>query len=103
MPPVDLLAWTPAVDQAGKHVVTLIATDAGGASAIESFEFDVLGQNTTPSINSTAPVEVSAGAVFMYDVLASDADLDQLHIRIDRMLRLELRSTPSVASAGRRQ
>ncbi|TWU41350.1 putative deoxyribonuclease RhsB [Novipirellula aureliae] len=73
-----VVSWTPATDQAGKHVVTLIATDAGGASAIESFEFDVLAQNSAPVINSIAPLNVSAGEVFKYDVLVSDADLDQL-------------------------
>lgn len=73
-----LVTWTPTADQTGKHVVTLIATDAGGASAIESFEFDVLAQNTLPSIGSTPPAEVAAGAVFIHDVRARDADLDQL-------------------------
>jgi len=73
-----VVSWTPATDQAGKHVVTLIATDAGGASAVESFELDVLAQNTAPVINSTPPVVVAAGAVLMYDVLARDADFDQL-------------------------
>ncbi|QDV25752.1 FG-GAP-like repeat-containing protein [Aureliella helgolandensis] len=73
-----LVSWTPTADQTGKHVVTLIATDAGGASAVESFEFDVLAQNSAPVINSTSPADVSAGGVFKYDVLVSDADLDQL-------------------------
>lgn len=72
------VTWTPTAAQAGKHVVTLIATDVGGASAVESFEFDVLAQNTSPVINSAAPASVAAGARFSYDVLASDADLDQL-------------------------
>lgn len=73
-----LVSWTPMTNQVGQHVVTLIATDAGGASAIESFEFDVLAQNTLPTIDSNAPVDVVAGKVFMYDLLASDADVDQL-------------------------
>lgn len=70
--------WTPMAGDEGKHVVTLLATDAGGASAVESFEFDVLAQNTRPMINSVAPVESTAGAFFVYEVLASDADLDAL-------------------------
>ncbi len=59
-------------------MVTLIATDAGGASAIESFELDVLAANSQPTIVSTAPLEVPAGALFTYQVIARDANLDQL-------------------------
>ncbi len=70
--------WTPAVGQTGKFFVTLIATDAGGASAIESFELDVLAANSLPTIISTAPLEVPAGALFTYQVIARDANLDQL-------------------------
>lgn len=84
-----LVTWTPAVGQAGKHVVTLIATDAGGASAIESFEFDVLAQNKVPVINSTARAELAAGELFRYDVLATDPDVD--------LLRYQLSQAPSGA------
>ncbi len=72
------VAWTPTTGQVGKSIVTLIATDAGGASAVESFELDVLAANSQPTIISTAPVESPAGAVFSYQVLGRDADLDQL-------------------------
>ena len=50
------VAWTPTTGQVGKSIVTLIATDAGGASAVESFELDVLAANSQPSIIRTAPV-----------------------------------------------
>jgi hypothetical protein len=72
------VSWTPVAGDEGKVVVTLLATDEGGATAVESFELDVLGQNTRPTIHSTPPVQSTAGALFMYDVLASDADLDAL-------------------------
>ncbi len=72
------VAWTPTAGQAGKFVVTLIATDAGGASAVESFELDVLAANSPPTIASTAPIASPAGAVFSYQVLGRDVDLDQL-------------------------
>ncbi|MDZ4848723.1 MAG: FG-GAP-like repeat-containing protein [Pirellulaceae bacterium] len=85
-----LVGWTPAVGQTGKFVITLIATDAGGASAVESFEFDVLAQNIAPVINSNAPVDVAAGAEFRYDVLAKDANIDQL--------RFELSTSPAGAT-----
>ncbi len=76
------VTWTPTAGQVGKTVVTLIATDAGGASSIESFEFDVLARNNAPTIDSMAPAEVAAGAEFRYDVLASDADNDQLQFTL---------------------
>lgn len=72
------VAWTPVAGQVGKFVVTLIATDAGGAGAVESFELDVLAANSPPTIASTAPLDSPAGAVFNYQVLGRDADLDQL-------------------------
>ncbi|MCA9128356.1 MAG: VCBS repeat-containing protein, partial [Planctomycetales bacterium] len=101
------VTWTPSADQAGKHVVTFIATDAGGASAIESFELDVLAANQTPVITSTAPSETVAGAQFMYDVLARDADSDPLQFEfttapagatIDSFGRI--RWTPTMAQLG---
>ena len=77
-----LVTWTPAAAQAGQFVVTLVATDTGGASAIESFELDVLAENRAPVINSTAPVEMFAGEELRYDLLVSDADLDQLKFEL---------------------
>ncbi|MEL7499509.1 MAG: putative Ig domain-containing protein [Planctomycetota bacterium] len=76
------VSWIPAVGQTGKFVVTLIVTDEGGASAIESFELDVLAENRDPVINSTAPTESVLGIVFAYDLLVTDADLDRLHFEL---------------------
>ncbi len=84
------VSWTPAVGQTGKFVVTLIATDAGGASAIESFELDILAANSLPTIISTAPQAVPVGALFTYQVLGRDADLD--------LLRYELTTAPAGAT-----
>ncbi len=72
------VAWTPLAGQVGKFVVTLIATDAGGANAIESFELDILAANSQPTIISAAPLEVAGGALFTYQVIGRDVDLDQL-------------------------
>ncbi len=74
--------WTPTLGHVGKSIVTLLASDAGGASAIESFELDVLAENRKPTISSTAPLEVPARAEFRYDVLARDLDLDLLQYRL---------------------
>ena len=60
--------WTPTATQVGKTIITLVATDAGGASGIESFEFDVLAANRNPNITSVAPDEVPARRLFQYDL-----------------------------------
>ena len=73
-----IVSWTPTQPFVGKSVVTFIVTDAGGATAVESFELDVLAANSQPTIVSTAPVDTPAGAVFTYQVLGRDVDLDQL-------------------------
>ncbi len=78
------VTWTPAAGQTGKFVVTLVVTDAGGASAIESFELDVLAANRAPVINSVAPTVSVKGAGFGYDVLVTDADLDPLQFELTR-------------------
>jgi RHS repeat-associated protein len=77
-PVTGIVEWTPTQPYVGKSIVTFIATDAGGATAVESFEIDVLAANSQPIIISTAPVDTPAGAVFTYQVLGRDADLDQL-------------------------
>ena len=77
-----LVTWTPAAGQVGQFVVTLIVTDANGASAIESFELDVLAANNAPVINSFAPADHFAGEEFLYDVLVNDADFDPLRFEL---------------------
>ena len=77
-----LVTWTPANGQSGQFVVTLVVTDEGGASAIESFELDVLSENRLPVVTSTAPVSTTKGASFRYDVLVSDPDLDPLEFEL---------------------
>ena len=77
-----LVTWTPAANQTGQFVVTLVITDAGGASTVESFELDVLAENRAPVINSLAPAELFAGEEFQYDLLVTDADADPLQFEL---------------------
>jgi YD repeat-containing protein len=77
-PVTGVVQWTPTQPFVGKSVVTLIATDASGGKAVESFELDIVAANSQPTIASTAPLDVAAGALFTYQVLGRDADLDQL-------------------------
>ncbi|MBX3423651.1 MAG: VCBS repeat-containing protein [Pirellulaceae bacterium] len=73
-----LVRWTPTVAQAGRHIVTLIAVDPQGAAGVQSFELDVLAENSAPTITSMPPALVYAGGWFHYDILATDANLDPL-------------------------
>ena len=73
-----LVTFTPAADQTGQFVVTLRVTDAGGATAVESFLLDVLAENRDPVIVSTPPTELVQGVDFRYDILVNDADFDPL-------------------------
>ncbi|RMF89432.1 MAG: hypothetical protein D6741_17950, partial [Planctomycetota bacterium] len=73
-----LVQWTPVAADAGKHVVTIVATDEGGAAAVQSFELDILAQNTPPQFVSSAPTHAFAGERLRYDAVAQDADVDPI-------------------------
>ncbi|MFO0940533.1 MAG: FG-GAP-like repeat-containing protein [Pirellulales bacterium] len=73
-----LVRWTPTANQAGRHAVTLVAMDAQEAAGIQTFELDILAQNVAPVISSLPKTIVYAGAVYQYDIVASDANLDPL-------------------------
>ncbi|QEF99058.1 tRNA(Glu)-specific nuclease WapA precursor [Stieleria maiorica] len=85
-----LISWMPGSGAEGKVPVTIRVIDEGGAAAIESFEIDVLAENLDPIIESSAPSEAVAGAVFRYDLFASDPNVD--------LLTYELTVGPALAS-----
>ena len=76
------VSWDPQPQDVGKQVVTLIATDSLGASAIESFELDVIAANRNPVIQSEAPSEALIGASYRYQILAKDDDADRLSFEL---------------------
>ena len=77
-PDTGAVSWIPAAGQAGRVIVTLVATDALGGASVQSFEIDVLGVNTPPEIISTPPAFAWARGLFQYDVIARDADRDPI-------------------------
>ncbi len=81
-PSTGQLDWTPTASDVGKVVVTLVATDAGGAAAVQSFELDVLAANQTPTIISSPSLSIAAGATWRYSVIGRDADLDPLRYEL---------------------
>lgn len=76
------ISWTPSSTQSGRTVVTVVATDAAGGTALQSFELDVLAANHAPTFVSTPPSSVYAGAEFKYDLVARDEDRDSLSYEI---------------------
>lgn len=70
--------WTPTTGQAGRAIVTLVATDEQGGASVQSFEIDILGVNTSPEIISTPPTFAWARGLFQYDVIARDSDRDPI-------------------------
>ncbi len=76
------ITWTPTTTQSGRAIVTVVATDAVGGAALQSYELDVLSANHEPTFASVPPTSVYAGATFKYDLAARDTDLDPLSYEI---------------------
>lgn len=73
------LQWTPSTGQVGVHFVEVRVTDDRGAFAIQSFSIAVNDRPNAPPVFSTTPgTSVAAGAVYQYQVQASDPDGDNL-------------------------
>jgi large repetitive protein len=81
-PTTGQVSWTPAAGQAGRAVVTLVASDAQGGASVQSFEIDVLGVNTPPVIISTPPAFAWASGMFQYDIFARDIDRDPIQYQL---------------------
>ncbi len=78
-PATGLVTWTPAIAQVGSHGVTVRAGDGKGGFATQSYTLTVSAPaNNPPSIDSTPVTSATEGAVYSYDVDASDADGDTL-------------------------
>ena len=76
-PASGLIAWTPQAGQAGSPTVTVTAANVGGAAATQTFSVRVT-VNHPPVINSSAPLSVTAGLAYRYDVQATDPDGDPM-------------------------
>lgn len=77
-PTTGAVTRSTAAGDLGPHVVTIVAIDAGGATASQSFLLDVQ-ENQPPSLTPSAdPGPETAGGVFRYDVRATDPNGDTL-------------------------
>jgi RHS repeat-associated protein len=81
------LEWTPSADDvaAGTRTISLRATDARGASVVQTFAVSVVATapNVAPHINSTPRIVARPGVPYVYAVVASDANADPLTYTLD--------------------
>ncbi len=73
-----LIAWTPTSSQTGNRAVTVRVVDPGGLAVTQSFAISVSAANVAPQITSTPITAALVGAVYNYDVNATDANGDTL-------------------------
>ncbi|WP_337175299.1 putative Ig domain-containing protein [Paludisphaera sp.] len=77
-PATGAVSWRTSAADLGSHVVTIVAVDAGGARAAQSFLLEVR-ENRAPTLGAAAdPGPATAGTVFRHDVRATDPDGDAL-------------------------
>ncbi|MFN7894124.1 MAG: RHS repeat-associated core domain-containing protein [Pirellula sp.] len=62
----------------GTVAIVLTATDLQGGVAVQSIQIDVRAANRLPTIRSNPNLKVSQGALYQYDVLATDPDREPL-------------------------
>ncbi|MHB0960422.1 MAG: putative Ig domain-containing protein [Pirellulaceae bacterium] len=73
-----LLTWTPTLAQtAAPQQVVIVASDGQGGMGWQSFTLTP-PVNTPPVITSTVPTTATPGALYRYDVRATDPDGDRL-------------------------
>ncbi len=74
-----MFTWTPTMGQLGIHDVVVRVTDAAGAFDELSFQLVVPAEVNNPPVITTPPVQSGTeGVAYLYDVDATDADLDPI-------------------------
>jgi RHS repeat-associated protein len=77
-PSTGVVTWTPTATDIGTVALVLTATDPQGGVAVQSIQIDVRAANRLPTIGSNPNLKVSQGAVYQYDVIATDLDREPL-------------------------
>ena len=77
-PVSGVVNWTPASDQVGVAIVTVVALDARGLSSEQTFDLSVElnPENVAPVFLSDAPLEVRLGDRYLYRVRTFDQNGD---------------------------
>ncbi|SFK25795.1 putative Ig domain-containing protein [Lysobacter sp. cf310] len=77
-PATGLIEWSPGVDQAGEHPVTVAVTDRAGASDAQSFVVVVERSNRPPLIVTSPVHDAPELEGYLYPLRAQDPDLGDL-------------------------
>ncbi len=77
-PSTGVVTWTPVTAEIGTIAIVLTAKDPQGGVAVQSIQIDVRAANRLPTIRSNPSLKVSQGALYQYDVLATDPDREPL-------------------------
>jgi len=72
------LRWKPRTDQLGEHTVKVHLTDALGMYTSQEFSLVVNSTNTPPQINSTAKTIAAVNQPYVYQVIASDPEGEEI-------------------------
>ncbi len=109
-PSTGVVTWTPVTANIGTVAIVLTATDPLGGIAVQSIQIDVRAANRLPSIRSNPNLKVSQGALYQYDVLATDPDREPLFyslvtapagMTIDALGRIRWQTQPNTPLGGR--
>ncbi|MFO0011239.1 MAG: putative Ig domain-containing protein [Planctomycetota bacterium] len=102
-----LVTWTPALAQAGSHLVQVAVQDAEGGRSLQRFAI-LVRANQAPEILSLPITQVSVGGLYQYDVQVTDPEGDTLSyalvthpvgMAIDSLGRIQWQTAPGVAAS----
>ena len=76
------IVWTPTLDQVGEQRVILKAVNDNGDVVLQDFAITVERPNSSPIITSTPLDTAAVDKVFLYDLLAQDAEQQSLEYNL---------------------
>lgn len=77
------LQWTPRLDQQGTNSITVAVTDLSGGGSTQQFPL-LVRVNDAPQITSNPISTATAGALYRYDIRATDPNADPLSFTLLR-------------------
>ncbi len=83
VPQTATFAWTPVFNQAGRYVVTFVATDSQSLTASIDVPITVVNVNRPPTLAAVPPQTVAENVSLSFTLRGSDPDGDPLTFRND--------------------
>lgn len=82
---LGVVSWTPALADTGQHTVSLLVADAGGQTAAQSYQLQVVAVNDPPVILSRTPADtlvlVDPGQSVSFELSSEDEEGDLLTLQ----------------------